>query len=139
MSELAEQIMLETPNPMDLEPNELSILAEELKGLVAPIPVRVAYFDQHGAGVTFLQELAVWVPASYIGQKVCDTIIGYVSDWAKKRFARRPTREQHITVYDPDGKEIFSMLINSDGVKHEKTDRARPARRRPPVRPGGDS
>ena len=130
-------LLLETNNPLDMEPAHLEELAARLRPLLSDIDVALAYEDQAGAGVTLHEVLHVWLPsADFVKEAVWTLVFNEIITFMKERF-RRPhsgTRPKSITFNDPDGNAVLEITIKTpDGPITElpptKRKRKKPRRR----------
>jgi hypothetical protein len=130
-------LLLETNNPLDMEPAHLEELAARLRPLLSDIDVALAYEDQAGAGVTLHEVLHVWLPsADFVKDAVWTLVFNEIITFMKERF-RRPhsgTRAKSITFNDPNGNAVLEITIKSpDGPITElpprKRKRKKPRRR----------
>jgi hypothetical protein len=131
------ELLLETNNPLDIEPDELRALAEKVSGQ-AGISVRVAFEDQYGAGITLYEVLYIWLPsASFVKDAIYTQILNMAFVFMRARF-RKPHgkgRPKSITVLDENGKELESYEIKTEEAEPQRhAGKGRHRRTRPPVR-----
>ncbi len=129
------QVLLETANPNDLTPQELHRLAREMEEGADGVKVDVAYEEQLGAGVTFIDVLHFWLPdAEFFRDLAYDYLIIKATEFMQARRQRKHAsgRPISIVVHAPDGTVI--TVINDPP---QETDRPSddPPRPRPSVRP----
>lgn len=112
------EVLLETSNPLDVKPDELRELAQELNQGAPEIDFIVGYFDQHGSGVTWHEVLHVWLPsADFIKNTAWMYVMTILGKWGKKRFdklkgGRRP---KSIVFHDSEtGKEVGKILLKDE-------------------------
>jgi hypothetical protein len=131
------ELLLETNNPLDIEPHELRALAEEVSGR-SGISAHVAYEDQFGAGVTLHEVLYIWLPsASFVKDAIYTEILNAAFTFMRNRF-RKPHgkgRPKSITVLDENGKELESFEIKTEeGEPQRHAGKGKHRRTRPPIR-----
>jgi hypothetical protein len=133
----APALLLETNNPLDMEPAHLEELAARLRPLLSNIDVALAYEDQAGAGVTLHEVLHVWLPsADFVKNAAWTLVFNEIVTFMRERF-RRPhssARPKSITINDPDGNAVLEITIKTpDGPVTElaprKRKRKKPRRR----------
>jgi len=109
---------------------DLSEGFRDLSAALAEVGItsEVDYQPPQGRGVTWYE-----VTLIYLGMKAADAVSGHVLDatierisaavvgWAKSRFRKDPDnrRPKSITVYGPDGNEIKTITVQSDGIVEE--------------------
>jgi hypothetical protein len=131
------ELLLETNNPLDIEPDELRALAEEVSGQTG-ISAQVAYEDQYGAGVTLHEVLYLWLPsASFVKDAIYTQVLNMAFKFMRARF-RKPhgkARPKSIVVLDEDGRELESYDIKTEeGEPRRSAGKGKHRRTRPPVR-----
>jgi|ERR1035437_1885335 hypothetical protein len=94
------RIILQPQNPLDLRPEKLADLREQLtrEGFV----VEIGYEDQTGLGVTFWEVLVIWVGKEIIDASV-DAVAQHVINWASMRFKSGSHRPVALTIVDENG------------------------------------
>ena len=128
-----QQVILETPNELDLTVPELQALARELESANDHLQVRVGTHEQRGAGVTFWDVLHFWIPEP---EFMRDALYGYLIGRCQEVLrARRSGKHQEkrpmcIVVHLPDGS--VAEIIEEGG---ELGDAPRAPRSQPRVLP----
>lgn len=137
---ISHQILLETSNPLDVTPDELQVLADELASKVADVDFVIGYFDQHGAGATWSEVLHVWLPdESFFRDAAWTYVLGVTGLWMKSRFRKKGSarRPKTISFYDSDtGRKIGEVKIQNEDqeISIELPSRADFYRNKPPKR-----
>jgi len=135
------QIILEPHNPLDLKPEELKDLAQEIAKLDTGFDVRIAGEGYAAPAVTLAEVISIWLPEAakqlwpILIPKICDLFFV----WAKDRFKKDPTkRKKYANLVGPDGKVIKSILVKDSSQEPEdvttQDDYKDLPRKRPPLK-----
>jgi hypothetical protein len=113
------QILIEPVNPVELPPEELAILAQEISDSLPDVSVIIGYEDEEGSGVTWVQLLHVFLPSSsfakdYLYAKMLDRIFAFLK--TRRKRPHQGTRTNNVVVHDETGKviEIWSLKPGED-------------------------
>lgn len=142
------QVFLVPRNPLDLRPEKLEPLIDQIKELENGLTVSIRTVPQRGYGVTWWEVLEIVI--IYVGAKGLDAAVGHpiqllldkitekVRDWYQRRRAEEGnTRPLSLTFRDEEGRALRSVeMQESDdvekGTKKKRTtkERARPTQPR---------
>lgn len=137
-SNVTHHVLLETNNPLDVTPEDLEELAEELEQADPHAVVELGYDDQYGAGVTGHEVIFFWIPNAealrdgFYVALIQGTLVGL-----RRRFKRRhgERRVKSMTVYDMEtGKPLQTWVLRTEDAEPELEEpdpmhRALPTRR----------
>lgn len=127
------QVILETPNELDLTVPELHALARTMENSASDLQVKVASQEQRGAGVTFWDVLHFWIPdPEFMRDALYGYLIGKCQEGLRARRSRKyqEKRPMCIVVHVPDGSVV--EVVQDGG---ELGDSPRPPRSQPRVLP----
>jgi hypothetical protein len=128
-------VLLETINPLDITPEELEVLADELRSQLPGLDIQLGYDEQHGAGVTWHEVLRIWLPdAQFLTETVFTTLFGVVVENMRQRFKRRHSgrRPRSIVFHDSRTAEEIAVYVLEGEEGEPRSDRPRPGRRERP-------
>jgi hypothetical protein len=131
------RILLETSNPLDLTPEELFELADEIQGAFSEFEVDVGYDDQYGAGVTGHEVLHVFLPNwANIRDGVYVGVVLFLTAWLNKRFKRRhgERRPKSLMLYKEDGTPLGTFVLYDLDAAPTEEEPERVRRKRPKPR-----
>ena len=118
-------LVLETPNPLDLSIEDLTELAVQLEGVVAssgPSGVRVTVKGNEplGAGNQLIDYLYVILPSiEFMKETAFVTVIASITTFMRRRFKRRHGggRPRHIEIFGPDGRLVARVILEQEDAE----------------------
>jgi len=141
-----QQILLQPVNPQDLRAEDLQDLADAIRQLDHDYEVKIAYHDQIGHRVTWVEALTIWLPA-VIDSAALAAIIAQSIAWARRRFKKEESeqaendnvqyRPKSVTILGPNGEVLKSIKIRNPNqeLEDDTVEAAKsPLHRRPPIR-----
>jgi hypothetical protein len=117
-----EVLVLETPNPLDLSTDDLSILADEIQAVLkespySAIPINVWSEPALGTANSFLDILHVFLPnTDFFRDVVWAQVVAKLIDFMRKRFSRphEAKRARIAYIYGPDGRILSSVELRDE-------------------------
>ena len=112
------RILLEPQNPLDIRPEEMQSLVDEMRTLDRDYDVHIAYYTppsgaQSTYQVTWWEVLTIWI-AAQVGSAAIQQIVQLTVDWMKRRFSEpyRETRPKHIRIvrYEGESGEVIEII-----------------------------
>jgi hypothetical protein len=141
-SALRGRLILETPNPLDLDPADLAMLAGEIANEaecvgLPPLDCRVASEEPLGVANNFTDFLIIFMPnTAFVTDRLWEVIVQSAAKFMRTRF-RRP-HEQHRTrrvlIYDHLGRPLKAVDIPDETAELDITDLDSAPPRDPPTR-----
>ena len=142
------QILIQPVNPLDPRPEELLPLVEKLRQRFGDeYDIRLAWDEQHGFGVTWWEQLALWF-ASGVGLATINQVAQVIREYMQERFKtpyheERPKLIKKIRYEDEQGRVFEYTEITApneewqdrDPDEHEDRPLTKPTIRRDEERP----
>jgi len=108
------KIVIEPKNPLDVKPEDVQTLAEEIRALYRNYNVTVEGEGYSGYAVTFYEVVNVWILAPVSGALILE-ITKLSIKWARQRFSQKgkENRPKSITIYGPKGDPIKHITLKN--------------------------
>ena len=134
---MSDPILVQTANPLDVQPEELNDLIDALKS--EGLDARRACLEQKGFGVTWWEVVVIWVGMK-TAEAVIDQVVGDVVEWMKERFRRDPENKRPkaalIVRYEGEEGEASEVIelesAEAEPVRRTLSDFERYTRVKPP-------
>lgn len=108
------KIVIEPKNPLDVKPEDLQELAEEIHSLCPGYDIKIEGKGYTGYGLTWGEIVNFWIAAPVSGLLI-EQIIKLAIKWARKRFTQkgREKRPKSITIYGPKGNILKTIVLHN--------------------------
>ncbi len=117
------EVILETPNELDLTIGELQAIAEDVRTQDPALRVLVGRQQQRGAGVTFWDVVHFWVPdPDFFRDAVYGYILARLQEAMKERRKgpHQGDRPSSVIVHLPDGTVVETIELSGKASKRSE-------------------
>lgn len=125
-SNTTKTIQLKPANPLDVEPEELIGLAEEIRMIEPGYEVEIPPPEyMKGVGVTWWEVVRIYVPWHDMQTTAVSIVLTKIGDatvtWMRERFKKKPGRPKVVTIYGPKGKVLKTIALKTaDGEPEDE-------------------
>jgi hypothetical protein len=134
----AQEIVLNSPSPFDITPEEIEDIATAIRGLNLNCEVRTSVTQREGVAITWFEILRIALMGGAFGagklftEEAVKKIADIAVDWVRERFKGRKKeskRPVYVAIYGSDGVVKSVVIKNATDEPEDRTDEdQRPAK-----------
>ena len=109
------KIIIEPKNPLDVKPEDLQGLAEDIRSLYPDYDIKIEEGRGYkGYALTWWECVLIWV-AFRASEALIDQIVKLAVDWARERFTKsgKEKRPKSIKIFGPDGYLVITVVLKN--------------------------